>query len=62
MKNGANIDKITKKNRYSVLYRDDVGIVRNRLINKFEYELIWDYEYDKNYKKQISARFENRLI
>ena len=46
--NIAKIDKIFQKERYSILYQSDCGCVRNRLLSKEEFELVWDRTYELN--------------
>ena len=45
----AKIDKSFQKDRYTLLYRSDVGVVRGKLINKKEFSVLWDLAYDSVY-------------
>lgn len=44
----AKIDKIFNRERYSVLYRVDCGYVRGRLLNKEQFNAVWDRTFDLN--------------
>jgi hypothetical protein len=45
----AKIDKNFQKSRYSILYRSDVGVARGKLLNREQFEAVWDLTYDDNY-------------
>jgi hypothetical protein len=34
--------------RYSILYRSDCGYVRGRLLNKDQFDVVWDLTFDLN--------------
>ena len=40
--NIAKIDKILQRERYSILYRSTAGVIRGRLLDKNQYEAVWD--------------------
>ena len=42
----AKIDKGFQRDRYTLLYRTDVGVVRGRLLDKEQFEAVWDLAYD----------------
>lgn len=45
------IDTILQKERYSPVYRCDVGILRGKLVNKEEFDLLWDHYYEISEEK-----------
>lgn len=42
------IDVVMKKERYSILYQNDVGVLGSKLLSRHEFEVIWKYVYSRN--------------
>lgn len=46
--NIAKIDKILQRQRYSILYKPTAGVVRGRLLDKTEFEVVWDTHFEQS--------------
>ena len=46
--NVGKIDVLLKKERYSILYQNDVGVVDGKLLNTHEFKVIWKYLFSKS--------------
>lgn len=42
------IDTVLQKERYSVAYRSDAGTIRGKLVNREEFNFLWDHYFEVN--------------
>ena len=57
--NIANVDKSFQRDRYTILYRTDVGVLRNKLLSKEQFGTVWDFVYEDKFG---SASHDNQTI
>ena len=53
--NIGKIDTILQKERYSPAYRYDAGVLRGKLVDKHEFDILWDHYYELNEEKMAKA-------
>ena len=49
--NLGKIDSIMQKERYSPAYKPEAGVLRGKLVNKEEFDLLWDHYYEMSEDK-----------
>ena len=42
----AKLDKNFQKDRYTILYGKECGVVRGKLLNRSQFDILWDRSFD----------------